>query len=134
MAYSSLSHFTVKNQYSAQQNAEWQAVIKADVLRKRQQDIIGDTFLSYSDVPQPLISSITTDRISEVPTKISGRIQSITRMTTLMPTRQQVCEEFTLNNEQARAFYIVCRHADGESHLRKGEIRSFILSLTVSLI
>ena len=51
-----------------------------------------------------------------------------------MPTRQQVCEEFTLNNEQARAFYIVCRHADGESHLRKGEIRSFILSLTVCFI
>ena len=51
-----------------------------------------------------------------------------------MPTRQQVCEEFTLNNEQARAFYIACRHADGESHLRKDEIQSFILSLTVCFI
>ena len=119
MAYSSLSHFTVKNQYSAQQNAEWQAVIKANILRKRQQDIIGDTFLSHSDVPQPLISSIMTDSISETPTKISGRIQSITRMTTPMPTRQQVCEEFTLNNEQARAFYIVCRNADGEKSFKK---------------
>ena len=89
MAYSSPSHFSVKTQYSVQQNAEWQAAIKADVLRKRQQDIIGDASLSYSDVPQPLISNITTDSISEISTRISDRIQPITTMTTPMPTRQQ---------------------------------------------
>ena len=55
-------------------------------------------------------------------------------MTTPMPTQQQTCEEFTLNIKQARAFYIVCRHADGKSHLIKGEIRSFILSLTICFV
>ena len=49
VTHSSLSPFSVKIQYSAQKNAEWQGVIKADVLRKRQQDIIGDTLLD-SDV------------------------------------------------------------------------------------
>jgi hypothetical protein len=103
-------------------------VIKADALRKRQRDIIGDTLLS-SDVSQSSILNITTDSMTEISSRISDRIQPITTMTTLMPTRHQVCEEFTLNNEQARAFYIVCRHADGESHLRKGETKLFMLSL-----
>ena len=128
MSHSSLSHFSVKTQYSAQQNAKWQAVIKADVLRKRQEDIIGNTLL-YSDVSQSSILNITTDSMSEISTRISDRIQAITSMTTPMPTGHQVCEEFTLNDEQARAFHIVCRHADGESHLRKGKTRLFMLSL-----
>ena len=128
MSHSSLPHFSVKTQYSAQQNAKWQAVIKADVLRKRQEDIIGNTLL-YSDVSESSILNITTDSMSEISTRISDRIQAITTMTTPIPTRHHVCEEFTLNDEQARAFYIVCRHADGESHLRKGKTRLFILSL-----
>lgn len=122
MAFSSRSHFSVKTQYSAQQNAEWQAAIKADVLHKRQQDIIGDTLL-YSDVSDSSVLNITTDSMSEISTRISERIQPITTVTTTIPTRHQICEEFTLNDEQARAFYIVCRHADGESHLKKGETR-----------
>ena len=60
----SLSHFSIKTQYSAQQNAKWQAVIKADVLRKRQEDIIGNTLFN-SDVSQSSILNITTDSMSE---------------------------------------------------------------------
>jgi hypothetical protein len=129
MAFSSLTHFSVKTQYSAQKNAEWQTAIKANVLHKRQQDIIGDTLLD-SDVSQSSILNITTDSMTGISSRISDRIQPITTMITSMPTRHQVCQEFTLNDEQARAFYIVCRHADGESHLRKGETRLFMLSLT----
>ena len=115
-----------------QKNAEWQAAIKADVLRKRQQDIMED-YMVDSDVSQSLISNTTTLNISDISVNISTQIQPITMMTMPMPTRREVCDEFTLNDEQARAFYIVCRHADGESHLRQGETRILHCFLSIVL-
>jgi len=105
-----------------QQNAEWQAAIKADVLRKRQQDIMGDNMID-TDISLSSIPNTTTFNMSDIAMNISTQIQPITTMTIPMPTRREVCDEFTLNDEQARAFYIVCRHADGESHLRQGKTR-----------
>lgn len=86
-----------------QKNAEWQAAIKADVLRKRQQDIMGDNMVD-SDVSQSFIPNTTTLNISDISVNISTQIQPITTMTMPMPTRREVCDEFTLNDEQARAF------------------------------
>ena len=52
---------------------------------------------------------------------MGDRLQSVATDTLTIPTRRQVCEKFTLNDEQARAFYIVCRHVDGDSHLKIGK-------------
>ncbi|CAF1559154.1 unnamed protein product, partial [Adineta ricciae] len=120
MVSTSLSHFSVKTRHSAQQNAEWQAAIKSDALRRRQQSIVEDTPLSPNHTSNQLVSTTTTSCVGGSPNQMSDRIQSVTTDASTIPTRRQVCEMFTLNDEQARAFYIVCRHADGESHLKIG--------------
>ncbi|CAF4923324.1 unnamed protein product, partial [Rotaria sp. Silwood1] len=116
----SLAHFSVKTRHSEQQNAEWQAAIKSDALRKRQQSIFEDAPSPFNYASNKLVSFITTNYIADSATKISDRIQPVTTDTSAIPTRRQVCEKFTVNDEQARAFYIVCRHVDGESHLKIG--------------
>ncbi|CAF4015624.1 unnamed protein product, partial [Adineta steineri] len=47
MTSASLSHFSVKTQHSVQQNTAWQAAMKSDALRRRQQSIL-------EDAPSPL--------------------------------------------------------------------------------
>ncbi|CAF4179769.1 unnamed protein product, partial [Adineta steineri] len=118
MVFTSLSHFSVKTQHSVQQNAAWQAAIKSDALRRRQQSILEDAPSLLNHASDELISTDTTNNIAESATQIDDLVQSVTTSTLTIPTRRQVCEKFTLNDEQARAFYIVCRHADGESHLK----------------
>jgi hypothetical protein len=135
MAFTSLSHFSVKTRHAEQQNAAWQAAIKSDALRRRQQSISEDGPLSPNYTSNKLVSTTTTNYIAESTTRISDRIQLVTTVTSPIPTRRQLYEKFTLNDEQARAFYIVCRHADGESHLKTGKNTSsfFISLLTVYL-
>ncbi|CAF4199822.1 unnamed protein product [Adineta steineri] len=118
MVSTSLSHFSVKTQHSVQENTAWQAAIKSDALRRRQQSILDDVFSPLNHASNELISTNTTNNITESTTRIDDQLQSVTTSTLTIPTRRQVCEKFTLNDEQARAFYIVCRHADGESHLK----------------
>ncbi|CAF1582050.1 unnamed protein product, partial [Adineta steineri] len=118
MVSTSLSHFSVKTQHSVQQNAAWQATIKSDALRRRQQSILEDAPSPLNHASNELISINTTNYIAEGTARIDDRVQSVATNTLAIPTRRQVCEKFTLNDEQARAFYIVCRHVDGESHLK----------------
>ncbi|CAF1477143.1 unnamed protein product [Adineta steineri] len=118
MVSTTLSHFSVKTQHSVQQNTAWQAAIKSDALRRRQQSILEDTPSPLNLASNEVILTDTTSNIAESATQIGDRVQTVTTGTLAIPTRRQVCEKFTLNDEQARAFYIVCRHADGESHLR----------------
>ena len=126
MASTSLSHFSVKTRHSEQQNAAWQAAIKSDALLRRQQSISEDAPLSSGDASNKLVSTTTINCIAARATRSSDRIQVITTVTSPIPTRREVCEKFTLNDEQARAFYIVCRHADGESHLKTGKNRDYL--------
>ena len=125
MASPSLLHFSVKTGYSEQQNIAWQAVIKSDALRKRQQSISEDISLPLNNNSKQLVTTITTGSTSESSTPIGDRIQLVTTITSPIPTRRQVCEKFTLNDEQPPAFHIVCRHADGESHLKTGKKHLF---------
>jgi hypothetical protein len=71
-----------------------------------------------------LVTTITTNDIVESTTRIREQIQPVTTDTSPIPTRRQICEKFTLNAEQAQAFYIICRHVDGESHLKTGKNKS----------
>ena len=116
-----LPHISLKTQQSEQQNAEWQAAIKSDALRKRQQSIVEEAPSSFNYASDHFVSTITTNHTADSVNKISGRIQPVSTDASATPTRRQVCEKFTLNGEQARAFYIVCRHVDGESHLKTGK-------------
>jgi hypothetical protein len=120
-ASSSLSHFSIKTRHSEQQNAAWQAAIKSDTLRKRQQSILQDTSLPLDYVSDKVVSTTSTNYIAESATRISDRTQLVTTVTSTIPTRRQVCQKFTLNDEQARAFYIICRHADGDGHPKTGK-------------
>jgi hypothetical protein len=120
MASTSLSHFSVKTRHAEQQNAAWQTTIRSDALRRRQQSIVEDAPSSPSRTLNKLVSITTTNYIAESVTQISDRIQPVTTHTSAIPTRRRLWENFTLNDEQARAFYIVCRHAHGESHLKTG--------------
>jgi hypothetical protein len=121
MSSTSLSHFSVKTRYSEQQNAGWQAAIKSDAHHRRQPSIVEDALSLPNRTTNKLVSTTTTRYIAESATQMSDRIQSVTTDTSTIPTRRQVCEKFTLNDEQARAFHIVCRHVDEESHLKKGK-------------
>ena len=124
MTTNSLSHFSVKTQDSEKRNAAWQAIIKSDALRRRQQSIAEDSFLSSDSTCNGVISSVTTNAITDSPTAIYDAIRNVTTVASPILSRRDVCEKFTLNDEQARAFSIVCRHADGESHLKIGIIIS----------
>lgn len=99
----------------------WQATIKSDALRRRQQSLIEDSFLSFDNTCNEVTSSIPTSCIIDSAGKLQNSIQRVTTVASPIMTRRDVCEKFTLNVEQARAFYIVCRHLDGESHLRIGK-------------
>jgi hypothetical protein len=130
MTSSSLLHLSVKTGYSEQQNTAWQAAIKSDALRKRQQSISEDTSLPLDNNSKQLVTTIPTGSIFESSSPIGDRIQLVTTITSSIPTRRQVCEKFTLNAEQARAFHIVCRHADGESHLKIGKKKRHLFSFS----
>ncbi|CAF1538252.1 unnamed protein product [Adineta ricciae] len=82
--------------------------------------IVADASLSPNHTYNQLVSTTTTSCIAESPDKMSDQIESVPTDVSMIPTRRQVCEKFTLNDEQAQAFYIVCRHVDGESHLKIG--------------
>ena len=103
--------------------------IKTDVLRKRQQSITGDTSQPSISVSEQLVSDITLTQISENAMRNRSLIQSVGSMTSSIPTRTQVCEKSSLNADQARAYYIICRHLDGESHLNQGKkTKRFVFS------
>ncbi|CAF1231848.1 unnamed protein product [Adineta ricciae] len=74
----SLPHFSVKTRLSEQQNAEWQAAIKSDALRRRQQSIVEDAPLSANHTSNQLVSTTTTSCIAETPNQMSDRIESVT--------------------------------------------------------
>jgi hypothetical protein len=76
-----------------------------------------------------LVSTITTNDIVESATRNREQIQPVTTDTSPIPTRRQICAKFTLNDEQARAFNIICRHVDGASHLKTGKNKSSFFSL-----
>jgi hypothetical protein len=91
MGSTSLSHLSVKTRHSDKQNAAWQAAIKSDVLRKRQQSISEDVPWSLNNNSKQLVTTITTSCISENPTRINDRIQPVTTITSRTPTHRQVC-------------------------------------------
>ena len=93
------------------------------MLRKRQQSITGDTSQPSISVSEQLVSDITLALMSESAMRNRSLIQSVGSMTSSIPTRTQVCEKFSLNADQAQAYYIICRHLDGESHLDQGKKR-----------
>ncbi len=52
------------------------------------------------------------------------RIQSVVKSVLPAISRQQVIEEFTLNEDQHRAFLIITCHLDGDSFLKQGTMES----------
>ena len=126
VASDSLSHFSVKTRHSDQQNTLWQAAIKSETLLRRQQSLSQDTS-SFDDACNESVSTATMNTIAENTIQNTDRLHLVTVAASQIPTRHQVSERFTLNDDQARAFYIVCRHVDGDSHLKRGKHVNFFL-------
>ncbi|CAF1369224.1 unnamed protein product [Adineta steineri] len=99
MVSTSLSHFSVKTQHSVQQNTAWQAAIKSDALRRRQQSILDDDFSPLNQASNELISTNTTNNITESTTRTDDQVQSVTTRTLAIPTRRQLRTE--INNRAA---------------------------------
>ncbi len=113
---------------SLKENTQWQH----DLQQEKQK--IRDTIMNGSDMDEFNESSISnipnvTVARSDSLMDISGynsenqivNIQSVIKIAAPIISRQKVMDEFTLNEDQCRAFLIITSHLDGDSFLKQGK-------------
>jgi len=115
-------------------NTQWQRDLQVEKQKVREKIINGfdnDNSNESSTADEPNSIVVRTDSLMDISdhnieNNQSDNIRSIVITTVPTATHQQVKDEFTLNEDQSRAFHIITSHLDGNSFLKQSKINPLL--------
>ena len=116
------------------ENTQWQHNLQQEKQKIRDTIMNGSDMDEFNERSISNIPNVTVAR-SDSLMDISGYdsenqrvdIQSVIKTAAPIISRQKVMDEFTLNEDQCRAFLIITSHLDGDSFLKQGKNKLILL-------
>ncbi|CAF4178953.1 unnamed protein product, partial [Adineta steineri] len=119
-------HLILSTPQMLKQNKKWQLDLQTERQKVREITIHGseiNDFNENSSVDKTVMTVIRSDSLMDVNScseNQDSNIESVTTIVAPVIAREQIIKDFTLNEDQTRAFLIITSHLDQDSFLKTG--------------